>query len=42
MPAPLFACDRLEMHGIGPLGAVRRNPRLRDQSNATVLCVFGL
>ena len=42
MPAPLFACDPLEMHGIDALGAVRRNPQLRDQSNATVLYVFGL
>jgi hypothetical protein len=41
MPAPLFACDPLEMHGIDALGAVRRNPQLRDQSSATVL-VFGL
>jgi hypothetical protein len=24
------------------LGQVRRNPQLRDQSNATVLYVFGL
>jgi hypothetical protein len=42
MPAPLFACDPLEMHGIDALGAVRRNPQLRDQSNATVHQVSGL
>jgi hypothetical protein len=39
---PLFACDLLATHGVDPLGAVRRNPQLRDRSNATALCVFGL
>lgn len=35
-------CVRPSGQASNSLGAVRRNPELRNHSNATVLCVFGL